>query len=154
MESSASCPVCTGNLPQNRWLNAGCPGHKLMLKHVDCSSPNLSPLLLPHLLTCLHSVCVCRQFYFFLVWRWKQLWAEGLECLPVAILSYAEFVSEGQSCLYRSSIKDEWEILFKGMKSPCLCLTLLAECSSLSWCWVARALFDSSSRSSACVLQG
>lgn len=32
------------------------PHHRLGLKQMDCSSPKLSPLLLPHLLRCLHFV--------------------------------------------------------------------------------------------------
>lgn len=50
-----------------------------------------------------------------------------------------EQASEGQSRLYGSVIKDEREILFKGMESPCLYLKSLADCSSLLWCRGASA---------------
>ncbi|RMC11581.1 hypothetical protein DUI87_11702 [Hirundo rustica rustica] len=54
------------------------------------------------------------DFRFVSVLEMKVALSKRQECLPMAILSYAGFVSEAQSCLYGSLIKDEREILFKG----------------------------------------
>lgn len=65
------------------------------------------------------ALCVCRQVYF----------SSGLE-MKVTLSRRAgtsargnpELVPEGLSCLYGSLIKDECELMFQGMESPCLCL--------------------------------
>lgn len=86
----------------SRQLNTGSPGHRLMLKQMDYSSPKLSLLFLPHLLRHLHSVCVCRQFYF----------VSGLE-MKVALSKRTGMSAHGNPELHRVCLWDPVLFIWK-----------------------------------------